>query len=42
MLGKITADGVFLEQLETNPSIYLPEVTDDTLGGEVIKVTHFW
>jgi fumarate hydratase, class I len=30
-LGKITADGVFLEQLETNPAQYLPEVTDDHL-----------
>ena len=27
--GKITKDGVFLEQLETNPAQYLPEVTDD-------------
>jgi fumarate hydratase, class I len=25
-LGKITADGVFLEQLEHNPAKYLPEV----------------
>ena len=28
-LGKITRDGVFLEQLETNPAHYLPEVDDD-------------
>ncbi len=26
-LGKITRDGVFLEQLETNPAQYLPEAT---------------
>ena len=26
-LGKITADGVFLEQLETDPAHYLPEPT---------------
>src|SRR3954465_10518257 len=26
--GKITADGVFLEQLETDPARFLPEVTD--------------
>ena len=32
-LGKITADGVFLEQLETDPAKYLPEVTDDDLEG---------
>ena len=33
-LGKITADGVFLEQLERDPAQYLPEVTDDDLDGE--------
>jgi len=27
-LGKITKDGVFLEQLETDPARFLPEVTD--------------
>ncbi len=37
-LGKITADGVFLEQLETNPAQYLPEITDDHLGGESVAV----
>ena len=36
--GKITKDGVFLEQLETNPAQYLPDVTDDALGGEVVSV----
>jgi fumarate hydratase, class I len=36
--GKVTRDGVFLEQLETNPAQYLPEVTDAALGGEVVKV----
>jgi len=30
-LGKITADGVFLEQLETDPARFLPEVTHDEL-----------
>lgn len=30
-LGKITAEGVFIEQLETNPGQYLPEVTEDSL-----------
>ena len=37
-LGKITKDGVFLEQLEHNPAQYLPEVDDDKLGGEVVKI----
>ncbi len=32
-LGKITADGVFLEQLETEPAHFLPEVTDEHLAG---------
>ena len=35
-LGKITADGVFLEQLETDPAKYLPDVTDEHLGGEEV------
>ena len=38
ILGKINRDGVFLEQLETNPAKYLPDVTDDELGGEVVKI----
>ena len=33
-LGKITRDGVFLEQLETEPAHFLPEQTHDTLGGD--------
>jgi fumarate hydratase class I len=37
-LGKITKDGVFLEQLETDPSKYLPEVEDNQLSGEVVKI----
>jgi fumarate hydratase class I len=36
--AKITPAGVFLEQLETDPAKYLPEATDDILGGEVVKV----
>jgi fumarate hydratase class I len=35
-LGKITADGVFLEQLETDPAQYLPDVTDEHLADEVV------
>jgi fumarate hydratase class I len=36
--AKITRDGVFLEQLEENPAKYLPEVSSEELGGEVVKV----
>ncbi len=38
ILGKITRDGVFLEQLETNPAKYLPDVSHAELGGEVVKI----
>jgi fumarate hydratase class I len=37
-LGKITKDGVFLEQLETDPAHYLPEVIDDHLASEVVSI----
>lgn len=37
-LAKITRDGVFLEQLEENPASYLPDVTPDDLGGDVVQV----
>ena len=37
-LGKITKDGVFLEALERDPAMYLPEVDEKALGGEVVKV----
>ncbi len=37
-LGKITRDGVFLEQLETDPAKYLPEVEPAALGGDVVKL----
>ena len=36
--AKITPDGVFLEALETDPHKYLPEATDETLGGETVRV----
>lgn len=38
ILGKITQDGIFLEQLEADPAKYLPETTDGELGGEVVKI----
>ena len=37
-LGKITADGVFLEQLETDPSKHMPEISDQALGGEMVEI----
>jgi len=37
-LGKITKDGVFLEELEHNPAKYLPEVDGAALGGAVVKI----
>ncbi|WP_321397867.1 fumarate hydratase [Emcibacter sp.] len=36
--AKINRDGIFLEQLETNPAKYMPEVTHDDLDGEVVKI----
>ena len=38
ILGKVTPEGVFLEQLETDPARFLPEATDESLGGEVVAV----
>src|SRR4051794_28334950 len=35
-LGKITADGIFLEQLETDPARFLPDVTHDDLAEEQV------
>ncbi len=37
-LGKITRDGVYLEQLETDPARFLPDVTFDDLGGDVVRI----
>jgi fumarate hydratase class I len=39
-LGKITAEGVFLEQLETDPAHYMPDagVAEDITGGEVVAI----
>src|SRR6202789_259995 len=37
-LGKITKDGVFLEELEHNPAKYLPEGDTSKLGGEVVQI----
>jgi fumarate hydratase class I len=37
-LGKITADGVFLEELERDPAKYLPEATEDDLSEHVVRI----
>ncbi|MCU0668204.1 MAG: fumarate hydratase [Myxococcota bacterium] len=37
-LGKITREGIFLEQLETNPARFLPDVREDELPGDVVKI----
>ncbi|MCT2584008.1 fumarate hydratase [Actinophytocola gossypii] len=36
--AKITADGVFLEQLERDPARYLPDVVDEDLTDEVVRI----
>jgi len=38
ILAKVTPAGVFLEQLEADPAQYLPETSDETLGGEAVAV----
>ncbi len=38
-LSKITPEGVFIEQLETEPAHFLPETTEDALdSGEVVEI----
>lgn len=36
--GKITKEGVFLEKLETDVSKYLPEVEEEDLSDQVVKI----
>jgi fumarate hydratase class I len=36
--AKITHDGIFLEQLETNPAQYLPDVNEERLGADVVPI----
>ncbi len=38
VLAKITPEGVFLEQLETDPAKYLPEATESHLGDDSVRV----
>jgi fumarate hydratase class I len=37
-LAKITAEGVFLERLETDPARFLPETTDEHLEDDVVRI----
>ena len=37
-LGKITTEGVFIEQLEQDTAKYLPEITDDHLSDTVVQI----
>ena len=36
--GKITKDGVFLEQLEADPSHYLPDLDDSAFDGDHVDI----
>ena len=36
--GKITKEGIFLEKLEREPAHFLPETTDEHLGGDAVQV----
>ncbi|MBT3360078.1 MAG: fumarate hydratase [Rhodospirillales bacterium] len=38
ILGKITADGVFLEALETDPAKYLPEIQADAAAKDIVAI----
>jgi fumarate hydratase, class I len=37
-LGKITSEGIFLEQLETDPAKYLPDTTTEELDDDVVRI----
>src|SRR5690348_13556312 len=37
-VGKITAEGAFLERLETDPAQYLPETTEADLDDDVVRI----
>jgi len=37
-LGKITREGIYLEELEHNPARYLPDVDAGALGGDVVEI----
>jgi fumarate hydratase class I len=37
-LGRITAEGIFLERLESDPAQYLPEMTSDHVDDSVVRI----
>lgn len=37
-LGKITREGIFLEQLETNPAQYMPDIDEKKLTAHVVNI----
>ena len=37
-LGKITRDGVFLEELERDPARHMPAIDEASLGGDVVRI----
>jgi fumarate hydratase class I len=38
VLGKITKKGIFLEELDTNPARFLPEITEEHLDDNVVNL----
>ena len=38
ILGKITKDGIYLEQLETDPAQFMPDIKAEKLPDEVVKI----
>jgi fumarate hydratase class I len=38
ILAKITRDGIFLEELESDPAKYLPEIDENALGSDVVEI----
>ncbi len=38
MKGKITRDGIFIEQLETDVGKYLPDVPESAVSNNVVKI----
>ncbi|WP_421850925.1 fumarate hydratase [Oricola sp.] len=37
-LGKITRDGIFVEQLEADPSKYMPDIDEEKLSSHVVRI----
>ncbi len=37
-IGKINREGIFIEQLETNPHQYLPDIDEKSLSDQVVKI----